>query len=93
MTIDILALARECDTARLACGFTPEIMAMAAANGADLTLEGVQRRLAATRSAIRYRNPETGKRSHVHAQPFRSSVIKTVRMFRAEIRSMKAPTP
>jgi hypothetical protein len=52
----------------------------------DDTMEGRQRRLDAVRSAIRYRNPETGKRSHLHAAIFRAAAGAYVRQLRALVK-------
>jgi len=79
----------ELQSLRDACGFTEAIMELARKNGADLTLEGVERRFYATRAAVRYRNPETGQRHHVHFHPYKHSIVRTLRMMRAEIKYLK----
>lgn len=47
--------------------------------------------VAALRKAIRYRNPETGRRTHAHEAGYRHRFVMSVRAMRAEIRSRLSP--
>lgn len=71
---------------RAAVGITEELLELARQNKSDLSAAGYRYRLAAIRAAIRYRNPETGKRHHVHIYPYNQSVVRTIRWMRAEIK-------
>ena len=46
----------------------------------------LERQLLANRKAVRYRNPETGKRHYCHYDLFRAAFIRDIRGLRDELR-------
>lgn len=62
------------------------------ANGADLSLSGYERRLSAARIAIRYRNPETGRRYYVHNKTFSASFARSTLRLRRIVRRLRRET-
>ena len=51
------------------------------------TVDDYRRWLGYNRSAIRYRNPETGQRHHCHWPPFRAPFIARIFAYRSAIRN------
>lgn len=52
----------------------------------DMSREGKARRLWALREAVRYRNPETGRRHHCHQREYRAGWIASMRAYRQALR-------
>lgn len=70
-----------------------ETYASCIANGADLTLEGYERRLLALRTAIRHRQEDRPQRMWCHLREYRAVYAESARKMRRIIKRLRDCTP